>query len=74
MTELERAQSVALDADEARLLRSYVDGPRIWDAASVFEMVTQLAEKGVIAPSGTSGAFAITDLGRQALAVADRKS
>ncbi len=57
----------ALDQEEARLLRTYADGPRIWDAASVFDVVLRLAEKGMLAPSGPSGAYALTDEGRQAL-------
>lgn len=57
----------ALPPDEARLLRTYADGPRIWDAAAVFEVVMRLSDKGLIAPSGLSGAYALTAAGRQAL-------
>lgn len=58
----------ALDSDEERLLRSYTNGPRIWDAASVFEVVVRLAEKGMVVPHGDRGAYEITDAGRAALA------
>jgi hypothetical protein len=58
---------VELDLDEARLLRTYADGPRIWDAAPVFEVVLRLEDKGMLAPSGLSGAYALTDAGRRAL-------
>jgi hypothetical protein len=57
----------SLDAEEARLLRSYADGPRVWDAAAVFEIVMRLADKGMIARSGLGGAYALTDAGRRAL-------
>jgi hypothetical protein len=56
-----------LDREETRLLRTYTDGPRIWDAASVFEVVMRLVDKGMLAPSGPNGAYALTDAGRQAL-------
>jgi hypothetical protein len=59
---------VELDLEEARLLRTYVDGPRIWDAAPVFEVVLRLEDKGMLAPSSLSGAYALTDAGRRAFA------
>lgn len=60
--------TVDLDREEARLLRTYENGPRIWDAASVFEIVVRLEGKGMIAPDGAGGAYALTDAGRQRLA------
>jgi hypothetical protein len=56
-----------LDEEELRLLRTYADGPRIWDAASVFAIVCRLDGKGLLVPSGENGAYALTDKGRAAL-------
>lgn len=57
-----------LDADELRVLRTYANGPRIWDAASLFGIVTGLDARGLIAPAGPqSNAFVITPAGRATL-------
>jgi hypothetical protein len=55
-----------VDADELRLLATYADGPRIWDAASVYRLVLQLDAKGLIAPAD-GGTHALTAAGRRAL-------
>jgi DNA-binding PadR family transcriptional regulator len=57
-----------LDKDEAQLLRTYANGPRIWDAASVFRVVVRLADKGLVAPADDHGVYALTDAGRNELA------
>lgn len=57
-----------LTTEELSLLRSYADGPRIWDAASVFEVVLRLAAKGLVEPAdGDGGRYALTDAGRDVL-------
>lgn len=53
--------------DEARLLRSYADGPRIWDAASLLPVVHNLAGQGLIEPANERGAYQLTERGRQVL-------
>jgi hypothetical protein len=55
-----------LDEDEARLLTTYADGPRIWDAATVFRVVMRLEDKGLIAPAD-HGTYALTEAGRRVL-------
>lgn len=61
------------------LLASYARGPRIWDAAENFEIVCDLAAKGLIEPvteprdeedhdPAGRGVFQLTDAGRQVLA------
>lgn len=60
----------ALDPGELSLLRSYADGPRIWDAAAVLPEVLALYDRGLIEPAH-GAAFRLTGLGRQALAAAD---
>lgn len=60
-------ETAGLTRDEERLLRTYVDGPRIWDAATVFEVVVRLAEKEMLVSAGDGGAYAITSAGRRAL-------
>ena len=57
----------ALDADEARLLHTFADGPRIWDAASVFNVVLRLESKGLVTPVGEGSAYALTANGRTML-------
>lgn len=55
---------------ELGLLRSYADGPRIWDAASLQRTVGALADKGLIEPvpdPERPGAYRLTGAGRQAL-------
>ena len=58
--------------DELRLLRSYADGPRIWDAASLVPTVHRLEDLGLIerkpTPEGGSSARQLTARGRQVLA------
>ena len=53
-----------LTRDEARLLGTYLAGPRIWDAAALLSTVVGLTEKGMIAPVGEGPAHAITVRGR----------
>jgi hypothetical protein len=58
---------VQLDKDELRLLGSYADGPRVWDAAAVFPLVLRLEAKGLVAMKGEGGLYGLTDEGRQEL-------
>lgn len=53
--------------NELELLRSYENGPRIWDAVLVLLRVYALEDKGLIEPSGTSGAYTLTGAGHKAL-------
>lgn len=53
-----------LDRDERQLLLTYLEGPRIWDAASVYPVVLRLEAKGMIAPVPDRPAYAITAAGR----------
>jgi hypothetical protein len=57
-----------IDDDGLRLLSTYVDGPRIWDAADLFARVVRLEEQGFVEPVGGFGAYRLTDAGRKALA------
>ena len=53
---------------ELELLRSYANGPRIWDAASIVPQVWALADKGLIEPVDANGrAYRLTGAGRKAL-------
>ncbi len=60
-------ESIELDGEERRLLATYADGPRIWDAAALYPTVVSLQEKGVIVPVPGSSASAITAAGRRAI-------
>jgi hypothetical protein len=60
----------ALTAGELDLLRSYAKGRRIWDATAILPGVFALARKGLIEPAGTSGAYQLTEAGREALEAA----
>src|SRR5690349_4918585 len=53
-----------LSRAEGDLLNSYAAGPRVWDAAAVFPIVLRLEGRGLIAPSGSNGAYALTEAGR----------
>jgi hypothetical protein len=66
------AEAVALikreRAGELELLRSYANGPRIWDAASIVPQVWALAAKGLIEPVDANGrTYRLTEAGRKAL-------
>jgi len=53
---------------ELDLLRSYEDGPRIWDAAVLMPLVHSLHEQGLIEPhQDRPGVYQITQAGREAL-------
>lgn len=57
--------------DELDMLRSYADGPRIWDAASLVPTVTALVDKKLIRAChrwAGDKACELTDLGREVLA------
>ena|SRR5215471_378077 len=57
---------------QLRLLRTYADGPTIWDAASLAPIVLELADLGLTEPrSPGDAAYQLTDLGRTVLAMAD---
>lgn len=59
--------------DELDLLRSYENGPRIWDASAILPKVYKLAERKLIEPVSQSGyAYQLTELGRQELEAAER--
>jgi hypothetical protein len=61
--------------DDERLLASYAEGPRIWDAAALAPAVYRLADQGLIEPGPPAddggppsrGAYRLTARGRQAL-------
>jgi hypothetical protein len=55
---------------ELSLLRTYADGPLIWDAASLMHDVLSLADQGLIEPvpdPERPGVYQLTDAGRQVL-------
>ena len=54
----------ALHEDARRLLATFENGPRIWDAAAVFAVVVELAAAGLVEPVPDSRAYAITPKGR----------
>lgn len=57
--------------DELRFLRSYLGGPRNWDAAALQIVVHSLLQQKLIEPSpdpDRKGAYQITQAGRDALA------
>ena len=56
--------------DELRFLRSYLGGPRKWDAAALQPLVHSLDQQKLIEPSPDPerpGVYQITQLGREAL-------
>jgi DNA-binding PadR family transcriptional regulator len=58
-----------MDENELRLLGSYADGPKIWDAAILVPTVFSLADQGLIEPhQDRSGVYQLTERGRQVLA------
>ena len=60
--------AVELTKGELELLRSYEQGPYIWDAASIVPQVWRLAEKGLVEPADqTSYRYQLTEAGRRAL-------
>jgi hypothetical protein len=72
------AARAQLTVSELRLLRTYLDGPRIWDAADLFAEVCRLAGRGLLEPALTDigngpedrGAYQLTEAGRRVLAEA----
>lgn len=62
-----------LTNDERELLASYRNGPRIWDAASIYPTVTSLAQRGLIQPSG-GAAYELTNAGQAVLAAQPRET
>lgn len=58
-----------MNKEEASLLRSYANGPRIWDASAILPGVWALAGKGLIEPVGDerAGVYQLTEAGREAL-------
>ena len=62
---------MAATEDELRFLRSYEDGPAIWDASVLQAKVHSLAQQKLIEPvpdPERPGVYQITALGREALA------
>jgi DNA-binding PadR family transcriptional regulator len=59
--------------DELELLRSYENGPRIWDAAAVVPEVWALEKKGLIEKFDPEDGrrYRLTEAGRAALKPAD---
>lgn len=65
-TEQKPVDTITLNDDERRLLRTYLTGPRIWDAAAVFAEVLRLEARGMLAPTDNTGTrYELTALGRQ---------
>jgi hypothetical protein len=61
---------VNVTRDELRLLRTYVRGPRIWDAATALPLVRSLHQQKLIEPHpdpARPGVYQITAAGREAL-------
>lgn len=59
---------------ELLLLRSYENGPRIWDAAAIVPEVFALADKGLIEPVDMNGRrYQLTEAGRGELAEDDTR-
>ena len=54
---------------EEELLRSYENGPRIWDATALLPVVWALENKGLVEPVGPGNflAYQLTEKGRKAL-------
>lgn len=52
---------------DMELLRSYVSGPKIWDAASLLPSVYSLEDQGLIEMVGNSLLYQLTGAGRKAL-------
>jgi hypothetical protein len=62
-------RKLELSEQELDMLRSYADGPRIWDAAVLVPVVFALADRGLTEPvHGRSGVYQLTDRGREVLA------
>jgi hypothetical protein len=74
----QKTGSGTLVPDDLDMLRSYADGPRIWDATSLLPAVYRLADQGLIelAPPEddgsppSRGAYRLTAAGRAVLAKA----
>jgi hypothetical protein len=63
-----RPLPAGLSASGLDLLRSYADGPRIWDAAGIMPRVWELAERGLIEPvPDRGGAYQLTSKGERYL-------
>jgi hypothetical protein len=56
-----------LTDDQARLLATFADGPKIWDERGLFEIVGQLHDLGLVRFVGDGPKAEITEAGRQAL-------
>lgn len=64
------AARLQLTVSQLHLLRTYLDGPRIWDAADLFAEVCRLAARGLIEPHPDPehpGVYQLTAKGRAAL-------
>lgn len=53
--------------NELDLLRSYANGPKIWDAASIVPTVYALEDLGLIELASENGTYRLTEAGRTAL-------
>lgn len=56
---------------DMELLRSYENGPRIWDASAVYPKVVELADAGLVEPVDGGPAWKITQAGLDALEAYD---
>lgn len=56
---------------DMELLRSYENGPRIWDAAAIHPKVMELSDAGLIEPVTGNSAWKITQAGLDALEAYD---
>lgn len=54
---------IELSMEEDRLLRTFIVGPRIHDAADLYKLVIQLEAKGLVTPVGVSVKYQLTDAG-----------
>jgi len=75
----EHQEKPGMNPDDTDLLRSYANGPRIWDATAILPAVYRLAGQGLIepAPPAENGSarstycYQLTDAGSQVLAAAE---
>lgn len=58
------SENHGLTTEQSRLLATYANGPRIWDAVAVYEEVLKLESKGLLTHVG-EGRYALTAAGRQ---------
>lgn len=56
-----------INASQRKILASFLDGPRVWDAAPLFRIVCDLSDLGLVKFVEDGPLAEITDKGRKAL-------